>query len=200
MVKEYRISTLTASAAMLAVGLLLLIKPKTSLIILCFTIAALLFFMALVRLFRFLKTKKENPTASKFNMFSAILLVIIAAYLLIRPDTIARIIPVVLGIIIIANGILMILAGLIYTSWLPNRGIATIILGLISFVLGFYAIRHSFGIQVALMQFIGVALTVTAAFNISNHIMLERAEAKKENATTVKFESVPNKKNDDEKQ
>ena len=192
MVKEFRISTISTAIVMLVVGCVLLIKPETSLYIICLGLAVAFFALALTRLLQYLRLRSESKAKSVGNLVAMIISVALGVYLILNPDTIARFIPIVLGIIVAIDGVFLVITAFAYIHYLPYRGIITWILGIAAIFLGIFSIKHSFAIQVTLMRFLGASLVAAAVFTIVNHIMIEGAASKRVNATTVDFEAIKN--------
>ena len=188
MVKEYRISALSVSLIMFVLGLILTIKPVMSVRIICYIIAAGCVALAISRVVASIKMKKSAVGGSTANLLFALIFLGIAAYIAFNPDSFAGIIPVILGVFILVDGAVLILTGITYRDYLPRRGLSSLLFGVLLVFLGGYSILHGFEVQVILMRFLGIALFISGGSNIINQLMLERADRKRIDATTVDFE------------
>ena len=200
MVKEFRLSAILTSAIMVVIGCVLCAKPKMSIKVICYIVAAAFLVFAVTRLIGYLRLKHESGAKAMGNLIVAIFVTVLAVFFFIRPVTIAQIIPIVLGIIILVDGIVLFFSGIAYHAFLPKSGFVSMLIGVLNIILGCLAITNVFATQVVLMEFIGVSLIVAGVANVGNQIMIERADSRKQNAKTVAFTTEPNKPNDqDEK-
>lgn len=187
MVKEFRLSALLTSAIMIVIGCVLCAKPKLSITVVCYAVAAAFLVFAVTRLFGYFRFRHENGSQAIGNLIIAILVTVLAVFFFLRPITIAAIIPVILGLIILADGIVLFVSGLSFHSFLPRRGLMSLLIGVLNIILGCLAITNPFATQVVLMEFIGVSLVISGVTNIISQIMLEHADKKKQDAKTVSF-------------
>ena len=106
---------------------------------------------------------------------------------MLRPTTISQIIPIILGLFIIANGLLILGLGVVYRLFLPKHGMVSIIFGLICIILGLLCTLYSFETQFILIQFIGISLVVSGVTGSINNIFVIKAANEKSKATDVEF-------------
>lgn len=192
MVKEFRLSAMITSAIMLVIGFVFLLKPALSIKIICYAIAAVFLVFAVSHLIGNFMLKRRTGSGSVWDIIISIITLALAIVFIVRPVTIAQIIPIILGIIVLADGAVMVISWVVYRSFIPKGGIATLLIGLVCIVLGYLAIAHSFGTQVVFMQFIGASLIVAGGSNVFSQFMLEAADRRKKNAVTVDFTTTPN--------
>ena len=104
MIKEIRLSAIGSFVLMLAAGILLLCKPKLSLQILCYAVAIAFALLAVTRLIAYIRLKKENSGQALLNAVLAIFLFAVALYVLVKWETVAGILPTILGVLVIIDG------------------------------------------------------------------------------------------------
>lgn len=196
MSKDFRLSTILMSAVMLLTGLVFLLKPRLSIRIICYAIAAVFLVFAVTRLIVYLKEKSDNRAKALGSLLIAIASLVVSLIFVLRPHAITQIIPIVLGFIVMVDGIVLIIAGLLYRAFLPRHGLYSFLIGLLCLLLGFLAITHSFDTQILFMQFIGASLAVSAVASLINRIMIEYAERRKEKALSVDFAEEERKATD----
>lgn len=187
MVKEFRLSAILTSAIMIIIGCVLCAKPKMSIKVVCYAVAAAFLIFAVTRLFGYLRFRHDSGAKAIGDLVVAIFVTVLAIFFFLRPDTIAQIIPVVLGLIILVDGIVLFISGIAFHSFLPKSGLLSLLIGALNIILGCLAITNVFTTQVVLMEFIGASLVIAGIANIGNQIMIERADSKKTAANTVSF-------------
>lgn len=189
-----RNNSLLSTFLMLAMGLIFLLDPKMSVKIICTIIAAGFLVFAFSRLFAYFSLKKAGEKSGlpvKINLAGAIVTAIISVIIFLNPQTLGAFIPIVIGTVIIVQGVIFIGCGVFWNSFLPKRGMASFIIGILNILLGFLAIRYNFATQLLLMRFIGIALVIAAVTNIANGIMVTNANKKRDDARTVDFDTEP---------
>ncbi|MBQ6622228.1 MAG: DUF308 domain-containing protein [Mogibacterium sp.] len=192
MIKEIRLSAIGSFVLMLAAGILLLCKPKLSLQILCYAVAIAFALLAVTRLIAYIRLKKENSGQALLNAVLAIFLFAVALYVLVKWETVAGILPTILGVLVIIDGAALIFTGIGYNRYLPKKGLSSYILGILCIGLGYFTIAHSFSTQIFFMRFIGATLVLSAIFNAVNQILIERADVRKRDYATVRFDTFEN--------
>lgn len=192
MVKKFRLSAIISSIIMAAIGITLLIKPELSLKIICYAVAVLVLGFSAAKFVEYVGTKKESETSSIGTLISAIFTALLGFFLILRPTTISQIVPIVLGLIVISHGFIIFGLGVFYRLFLPKKGLWSMIFGIICVVLGLLCSLYSFNSQFLLIQFIGASMLITGLSNIINHIMVEKAECKKEETVDVEFTTTTN--------
>ncbi len=192
MFKEFRLSALVTTGLMIVLGVLLFAKPMFSIKAICYIIATIFVLFALTRVYAFVQLRKERSGLAVGNIVLSLCSLIVGIFFFIKPMTLAAIIPIVLGILILADGIILLSTGIVFRTFLPKSGLGSILTGLLICVLSFLAITHPFHTQVVLMKFIGATLLICGIISAINHFMVEGAEVKREEAKTVNFTTEPN--------
>ncbi len=190
-----RNSSILTTIILLTLGLVFVIEPKLSLNIISTLIAAGFMVFAFTRLVTFIALKKsdEGKFSSAANLLGAIATAAISVYLFMKPGTISAIIPLIIGITVIAEGVILICCGVFWNAFLPRRGLISIAIGILNIVLGMIILKYNFATQVVLMRFIGIALLVAAITSVSNGFMVTDANKRKNEAQSVDFTTEPYK-------
>lgn len=100
-------SFLLSAAVSIILGIVLIVYPvKTSLLI-CYIAGALLLFGGVVALIRYIASRGE-PFFFRYDLFVALVLILFGCFVIFESDLVIAFIPVVIGIILLANGLLSI--------------------------------------------------------------------------------------------
>lgn len=190
MAKHLRLTSVITSLLMLAAGIFLLNKPRTSIKMICTAIAVCFLVLAATRLIAYLRLKKENTLGAFGNMVLAIILLVAAILFFVHPFSVTQIIPITLGIIILANGIILIVSGAVYRSFLPKKGLISILIGLLCVGLGWYATTNPFATNLMFMKYVGIAFIISAGSNIINQALAEIGEFRLKRAEANKVKDV----------
>lgn len=185
--KTYKISSTILSLATVAVGAVLLIDPEISLKLICYAVAIAVLAYSSSKFVEYFTTKNERGGRSTLTLISAVFSSLLGLFLMLRPTTISQIIPIILGLFIIANGLLILGLGVVYRLFLPKHGMVSIIFGLICIILGLLCTLYSFETQFILIQFIGISLVVSGVTGSINNIFVIKAANEKSKATDVEF-------------
>ena len=187
MSKTYKISSTIMSLATVVVGGILLTKPEISLKLICYAVAISILAYSSSKFAEYLTTKNEKGVHPITTLIAAVFSSLLGLFLLTKPTTISQIIPIVLGIFIIANGFLILGLGIVYRLFLPKHGMLSIIFGLICIILGLLATLYSFKTQLILVQFIGISLLISGVTGAIHNVFVVKAANEKANVTDVDF-------------
>lgn len=185
--RTYKISSTIISLATVIVGVILIAKPEISLKLICYAVAISIMAYSSSKFAEYFTTKDKNGVHPVPTLIAAVFASLLGLFLLLRPTTISQIIPIVLGIFIIANGFLIVGLGIVYRLFLPKHGMVSIIFGLICIILGLLATLYSFKTQLILVQFIGISLFVSGITGSINNIFVAKAVNEKAKVTDVEF-------------
>ena len=105
--QDVKNSFLLSAAVSIILGIVLIVYPvKTSLLI-CYIAGALLLFGGVVALIRYIASRGE-PFFFRYDLFVALVLILFGCFVIFESDLVIAFIPVVIGIILLANGLLSI--------------------------------------------------------------------------------------------
>lgn len=196
MTKTYKISALGVSIATTIVGAVLFLKPEISLKLICYAVSIIVLAYSASKFVQYFATKNNEERSSTPALIAAVFTALLGLFLVLRPTTISQIIPIVLGIIIIVNGLLIFGLGIFYRLFLPKNGMLSIIFGLICIILGLLCTLYSFESQLILIQFIGISLLVSGITSLLNDIFVIKAMGEKAKVMDVEFTTTKTESND----
>ena len=139
MKKNYFISAILT----IALGAVLVIWPDWSGRILCYLLGAALILMGGIQLIVCIRAERIG-FYSKFSMLMNIILILLGAWVCIRPDTVLSLVPVIIGIVMLIHGCM----DLQFTMDIKHAGSGkwwiALIFALVTLTLGVFLVMHPF--------------------------------------------------------
>ena len=153
MKKNYFISAILT----IALGAVLVIWPDWSGRILCYLLGAALILMGGIQLIVCIRAERIG-FYSKFSMLMNIILILLGAWVCIRPDTVLSLVPVIIGIVMLIHGCM----DLQFTMDIKHAGSGkwwiALIFALVTLTLGVFLVMHPFLAFEITMLIIGIGL------------------------------------------
>ncbi len=165
MLKNLKISFIISSLAYIVLGAVLLIWPTTSLKVICYSFGGITLFYGLIRFTSYL-SNRENPSVLQGDLFFGIIMMGIGIFLLIKPDIILSILPIVLGLFIIFNSVIKLQYGFELKSSYYDKWWILLFLGLFTAVLGTVIALNPFKAMETTVKIIGSVLVADGLSNI----------------------------------
>ena len=168
-VKKMSITSIIFSIIFIAIGIFLLLKPETAINIICYVLGVLLILWGVVSMIQFFSDKTSESYLSISFIFGAFVF-IFGLIILIKPEIIASIIPLLLGIWMLINGV----TKLSYSLTINKLSNATVsIVGSIFIIiLGVLLIFNPFAGAKSLVQIIGISFIVYSVIDLAESIAL----------------------------
>lgn len=176
-VKKMSIVSIIFSILFIAIGIFLLLKPETAINIICYVLGVLLILWGVVSMVQFFSDKTSESYLSISFIFGAFMF-IFGLIILIKPEIIASIIPLLLGIWMLINGV----TKLSYSLTINKLSNATVsIIGsILIIILGVLLIFNPFAGAKSLVQIIGISFIVYSVIDLAESIALTFSLKKKE--------------------
>ena len=167
--KNFRKTYSLSSVAFLLVGLALLLWPDISLRLVCGLFGVVILLKGVGSIYSFLKAEVRG-FFSYFGWLFGAVAVALGIFLLIRPQTVVSILPILVGLFVIMDGVMRIqtafeLRAAGYGPWW-----SMLLLALVSAVLGAVMLWNPFATVELLVMAIGVILMVEGALNLAGSI------------------------------
>lgn len=138
------------------IGLLLVIWPGTALILICRIIGVCALIGGAVGVIMFFTTNIRTPGIIG-GLTGGLLLLIVGIWILIRPDILASVLPMVLGFLIIVSGMIN-LADCVTIKRQDGSVVASLIMAVITIILGIVIITHAFGTSKLFFRLLGIVM------------------------------------------
>ncbi len=178
--KSFQKSLNWISIGYLIVGIALILWPEALLQTACYIIGAIVLIAGLSSIFSYLKIKDEMFSA-RVTLVIGIVVSGLGLFLLLQPKTVASILPVIVGLFVLFDGI-----SRLQTAWhLKQAGYekwwGMAIPSLISAGLGGLILFNPFGTAALMVQMIGLILTFEGIINLSTGLFARNIFKKMEN-------------------
>ncbi len=173
------------SVVLILVGLFLLIKPETTLHAISYFIGIALIIWGLIPIIGFF-SNKENKNYLEFSFILGVFALIFGIIIMINPDIIGSIIPLLIGIWMVINGV----TKLYYSLTINKVSSATIsiIISLVILVCGLILIFNPFKGAILLTKVIGISVIIYSILDLIECYTLKK--------TVKEFTNVTKGKND----
>ena len=165
LIKKAKHAYITISVIMLVLGLVLLIWPKMSLSVLCYLIGAMLIIGGVVKLVGYF-SKDLYRLAFQFDLAFGILSILLGVVFIIHPEHIISILPIVMRIFILVEGVLRIQTAMDAKTFGLGTWWMMILLAIATSACGLLLIFKPFESAVAMMMLLGVTLLIDGVQNL----------------------------------
>ena len=171
--QDVKNSFLLSAAVSIILGIVLIVYPvKTSLLI-CYIAGALLLFGGVVALIRYI--------ASRGEPFVALVLILFGCFVIFESDLVIAFIPVVIGIILLANGLLSIQKAFNLKKTGLEKWWLEFLLALLTSVLGIIICTNPFDAVATTNIFIGICLVYSGISDLVTTYYMGRAKRRIKN-------------------
>lgn len=166
-------SFVSASLVYVALGLVLLFFPDLTTSLICTVTGLLLLAYGVSTGFRFF-AGSAGGYRSQFDAVLGVFAAILGALFLLRPQLILSVLPVLFGLYILIDGLLNLKRGLDMRSYGYAGWTATLVLSIVSLVLGGVILWDPFSTHLLLVRIIGAAFLYQGAADLWSIHMLDR--------------------------
>ena len=166
MLRHMKTGTMLLSIAYIVLGLMLLIVPERSLLMICYVFGAVVLITGIVCLVQYTRTRGQGFTAP-FLLISGVITGALGVFTLLRPAVVASFLPVVFGLFIAVDGLNRISSGMTLAKRHARRWWVLVLLGLLSIALGVFLVWRPFDVAVSVVMLCGILLIVEGTMNLS---------------------------------
>ena len=166
MLRHMKTGTMLLSIAYIVLGLMLLIVPERSLLMICYAFGAVVLITGIVCLVQYTRTRGQG-FAAPFLLISGVITGALGVFTLLRPAVVASFLPVVFGLFIAVDGLNRISSGMTLAKRHARRWWVLVLLGLLSIALGVFLVWRPFDVAVSVVMLCGILLIVEGAMNLS---------------------------------
>ncbi len=162
-------SYFASSLAFILLGLALLLWPEVSLRVVCYLFGALILLKGLLSIWAYVRAE-ERFFFSYFTLLFGVAASALGVFLLIKPDTVVSVLPILIGLFIVFDGVVRLQSAFDlkragFTAWW-----SFLLLALLSAVLGVLMIWNPFATVQVLVMAIGIILLIEGALNLISAI------------------------------
>ncbi|WP_270913770.1 HdeD family acid-resistance protein [Allofournierella sp. CML151] len=167
--KNFRKTFSISSVAFILVGLALLLWPDVSLRLVCGLFGLVILLKGVSSIYSFLKAEVRG-FFSYFGWLFGAIAVALGIFLLIRPQTVVSVLPILVGLFVILDGVMRVQSAFELRAAGYDRWWSLLLLALVSVVLGAVMLWNPFGTVELLVMAIGVILMVEGVLNLAGSI------------------------------
>ena len=183
-VKKMSITSIVFSLLFIVAGIFLLVKPETAINIVCYVLGVILVLWGVVSIIQFFSDKNSTNYLSLSFIFGAFVF-IFGIIILIKPSIVASIIPLLLGVWMVINGVTKLSYSL--SIYKENKNIFSIIGAFLIIIFGVTLIFNPFEGAKGLVQIIGIALIVYSVLDLAESIAISVGLKGKEDSSEGKI-------------
>ena len=174
------------SASLIVLGLLLIFKSEATIITISYVIGALLIALGVLAELNYLKVNKKGLEKTDFDVLYGVVCIILGIVVINNPEAIASIIPLVIGVIIIANSVVKLQYSLELRKEKNDLWVSTLVLSITMVVCGVVLIFNPFKGAVVLTKIVGIFILVYAVIDLISSFFLRNTLKKlKESVESV---------------
>ena len=170
--KKFNID-LVISISFLLIGLFLLIKPDITISIISYTIGGVLLLSGVYSCYKYF-TFVGIENIFNFNLVYGVLLVIASMFMFIKPNALATLFPIILGIWIIVNSVTKFQYALLLRKAKEEDFVYTIVISVLTFLWGVVLLINPFESVLTITKVIGVFIIIYAVLDIVDNIIIRR--------------------------
>ena len=162
-VKKMNITSIIFSIIFILIGAFLLARPEDAIHLVSYALGIILVLWGLISMIQFF-TDKESQSYLDFGFIVGVFVFIFGVIILIKPNTIASIIPLLLGIWMLINGV----TKLSYALTLNNNKNAagSIIVAILIIILGILLVFNPFAGAKTLVQILGISIIIYSILDL----------------------------------
>lgn len=157
LLKKLKTNVVISAALCILLGIVLVVWPGLSMQIVCTAIGAVLLIGGGVRLAAYF-TAKDGSVYSQMNLIMGIILAVVGIWILLQPDKVLAIIPIIVGIVIALHGVNNLQQAITLCKEQYDKWWVALILGLLTVGFGALLIFKPFAALDTAVRLIGVFL------------------------------------------
>lgn len=163
--KKFKANDIISSLILGGIGLVLLIWPGTSTQVVCMVLGGVLLAYGIIQIVLYLFAR-EKTLYHQGMLLLGIVLSVIGAWILLKPEMIIAAVPVIMGIIIVMHGVHNIVQGILLKGMDYEKWWIAFALGIVTAALGAILIYNPFRVVNTVVRVIGAFLIYDAVSRI----------------------------------
>ena len=180
--KKMSTTSIVFSILFILIGLFLLIRPGDALHLVSYALGIIFLIWGLISMTKFF-SKKNSENYLEFDFILGAFVFIFGIIILIKPNTIASIIPLLFGIWMLINGVTKLSYSI--TIYRENKTISSMIVSLLIVICGILLIFNPFSAAEFLAQLIGAALILYSGLDLVECFIIRQNVKKKESENKI---------------
>ena len=157
-------STLITSLVLIALGIYMVLSPSTAISTIIKVIGIAIIVAGAVTVLLYVANKDDSRSFT--TLATGIILVIAGIVFLVKPGSLEKIFPTVVGVLIIVNGILNLIASLKAKKAGSSAWIVGLILSVITRALGIVILSQPLFLMSQIVRIVGIVLIITGVSSL----------------------------------
>lgn len=170
-VKKMNMTSIIFSIIFILIGAFLLARPEDAIHLVSYALGIILLLWGAISIVQFF-TDKESQNYLDFGFVVGVFVFIFGIIVLVKPNTIASIIPLLLGIWMLINGVTKLSYALTLNK--QNNAAGSIIISVLIIILGILLIFNPFAGAQTLVQILGVIIIIYSALDLAECFAIKR--------------------------
>ena len=181
-VKKMNMTSIVFSIIFILIGAFLLARPDDAIHLVSYALGIILLLWGLISMVQFF-TDKESQSYLEFGFIVGVFVFIFGIIILIKPNTIASIIPLLLGIWMLINGVTKLSYALTLNK---NKNAAgSIIISILIVILGILLIFNPFAGAKTLVQILGILIIIYSVLDLAECFAIKKIVKKDEKENQI---------------
>ena len=161
-------ASIVTSVIILVLGIFLFIQPDTIINMISIILGGIILIPGIISLINYFKTKQQS------SLIMAVVTILIGLILIMNTALVASILPFILGIYFVVNGINRLQYALILKNNKADNYVASLIFSILIIICGALFIINPFGGALVITKVIGIFMIVYAFLDLTNSIILKK--------------------------
>lgn len=174
LMKSFLKSSIISSLVLIILGLLLIFRSEVTIYTISYVIGGLLIAIGAMAIIKFLTNIKVTENNYDINIIYGIVCILMGVLVIEHPNAIATMIPIILGIVIIASSA----TKLQYTLQMKDKGSdmwkSTVIISIISLLCGVVLLFNPFKVAVGITKIVGIFILIYGILDITSTLSIRK--------------------------
>lgn len=171
-IKSMNFSSWVLSVIFIIIGFILAKYPESAIKTVCYIIGSVSLLFGIIKILIYLK-KKNRGFAAAFDLSGGIVSCGVGIFLLVSPETVISIIPILVGIIILFHSVLKIKNAIDLSKVGYNNWWSMLVIAFITAILGVLIIVNPFNTVATLIRAIGIIFIIDGILSLSSYIFTD---------------------------
>ena len=177
-------TSILSSLALLVLGILLVFKSETTVMMISYEIGGILIAIGFIAEINYFKNHDKQLTIEDIEIFHGLACIILGILAVENPKTIASIIPLVIGVIMIANGAIKLQYSMELRKENCKLWVYTLVLSIVMAVCGVILIFNPFKGALLITRVVGIFILIYSILDIVSTVFIKKALVKLQEAIT----------------
>lgn len=164
-IRSIKTGFIAVSAALIAFGLWLLVKPEVSSVTICVVLGTVAVIYGVVKILGYF-SNDQYRLAFQFDLAVGVLSIVLGVVLILRPDEVLAFLPTVIGVFILVDSILRFQTSIDARHFGMSKWWAILLISCAGAVLGTLLLFHPFQSALAMIRLIGLTLMIDGTENL----------------------------------